>query len=61
MNAHFCKETLRQDLEAMFDRTSADRQSDLAGRKLHAEERFESNHTVLDRAYNAHLLRREDD
>jgi hypothetical protein len=61
MNAHFCNETLRQDLEAMFDRTSPDGQSDMAGRKLCAEERFESNHTALDRAYEAHLVRRQDD
>ncbi|MEX2115183.1 MAG: hypothetical protein WD845_18460 [Pirellulales bacterium] len=61
MDSHFCKETLQQDLEALFDRTSADGLSDLAGRAICAEARFEINHTALDRAYEAHLWRHADD
>jgi hypothetical protein len=60
MDAHFSKEALRRDLESLFDRTSADGLSDLAGRTLWAEVRFESNYTAVDRAYEAHLTRLED-
>jgi hypothetical protein len=60
MSTHVSTEALRSDLESHFDRTSADGLSDLAGRKLWAEVRFESNYTAVDRAYEAHLARLED-
>ena len=57
MDLHFSKETLRKNARELASRPTTSRSVDAAGRAIHAEERFEIDHTVQRMAYLAHLVR----
>ena len=57
MNSHFSEDTLRANLEQLAKRPTVDDRVADFGRDGSAEVRFDTDHTVQQLAYLAHLTR----